>query len=168
MKNFSFLFIGLLFATSIFGQRFAFVNTDYILQQIPEYKNAQTELDKLSESYKKEIETMKKEVNTLMYTYQADKILLTPEMRDKREQEIKVKKETLEKLKTQRFGENGDLFLERQKLVKPIQDKVYEAIKDVADKGNYNLILDVSSNMAILYYDEKYDKTKDVLKKLGY
>lgn len=111
---------------------------------------------------------MKKEVNTLMYTYQADKILLTPEMRDKREQEIKVKKETLEKLKTQRFGENGDLFLERQKLVKPIQDKVYEAIKDVADKGNYNLILDVSSNMAILYYDEKYDKTKDVLKKLGY
>ena len=89
-------------------------------------------------------------------------------MKIKREEEIEKKKSDLDKLKQQHFGENGNLFAERQKLVKPIQDKVYDAIKDVAEKGNFNLILDLASNLSIMYYDEKYDKTKDVLKKLGY
>lgn len=150
------------------AQRFAFVDTEKIMEQIPAYKAAQEQLDKLAEEYLKEIETLKKDLNTLLYTYQADKILLTDAMKIKREEEIEKKKNDLDRLKQQHFGENGDLFSERQKLVKPIQDKVYDAIKDVAEKGNFNLILDLASNLSIMYYDEKYDKTKDVLKKLGY
>ena len=138
------------------------------MEQIPAYKAAQEQLDKLAEDYLKEIETLKKDLNNLLYTYQADKILLTDAMKIKREEEIEKKKSDLDKLKQQHFGENGNLFAERQKLVKPIQDKVYDAIKDVAEKGNFNLILDLASNLSIMYYDEKYDKTKDVLKKLGY
>mgnify|MGYP006180521647 CR=1 FL=1 len=150
------------------AQRFAFVDTEKIMEQIPAYKAAQEQLDKLAEDYLKEIETLKKDLNNLLYTYQADKILLTDAMKIKREEEIEKKKSDLDKLKQQHFGENGNLFAERQKLVKPIQDKVYDAIKDVAEKGNFNLILDLASNLSIMYYDEKYDKTKDVLKKLGY
>lgn len=158
-----------LISLSCAAQRFAFVNTNSIMEQIPAYQVAQEELNKIANEYKKEIDLLKKQVNDLLYAYQADKILLTDEMQLKREVEINQKKIELDKVKQQRFGENGDLYVERQKLVKPIQDKVFEAIKEVAEKGNFNLILDVSSDdLAILYYDEKYDKTKDVLKKLGY
>ena len=150
------------------AQRFAFVDTEKIMQEIPAYKAAQEQLDKLAEEYLKEIEALKKDLNNMLYTYQADKILLTDVLKQKREEEIEQKKSDLDNLKQQYFGENGNLFAERQKLVKPIQDKIYDAIKDVAEKGNYNLILDLASNLSVMYYDEKYDKTKDVLKKLGY
>lgn len=167
MKNFLFAF-GLLFVLNSFGQRAAFVDTDKILEQIPAYRTAQEKLNNLANQYKDEIQNMQKQLDKMMYTYQADKILLTPEMKDKREAEIEVKKKELEQLKMKRFGENGDLFKERQKLIKPIQDQVYEAIKEVADRGNYTLIIDIADNPSVLYYDEKYDKTEDVLKKLGY
>ncbi|MEY5040502.1 MAG: Cationic 19 kDa outer membrane protein [Bacteroidota bacterium] len=167
MKNIALIFL-IAFTSITQAQRFAFVDTEKIMEQIPAYKAAQEQLDKLAEDYLKEIETLKKDLNNLLYTYQADKILLTDAMKIKREEEIEKKKSDLDKLKQQHFGENGNLFAERQKLVKPIQDKVYDAIKDVAEKGNFNLILDLASNLSIMYYDEKYDKTKDVLKKLGY
>jgi outer membrane protein len=167
MKNFLFAF-GLLFVLNTFGQRAAFVDTDKILEQIPAYRTAQEKLNNLANQYKEEIHNMQKQLDKMMYTYQADKILLTPEMKDKREAEIELKKKELEQLKMRRFGENGDLFKERQKLIKPIQDQVYEAIKEVADRGNYTLIIDIADNPSVLYYDEKYDKTEDVLKKLGY
>lgn len=167
MKKIALIFL-IAFTSITQAQRFAFVDTEKIMEQIPAYKAAQEQLDKLAEDYLKEIETLKKDLNNLLYTYQADKILLTDAMKIKREEEIEKKKSDLDKLKQQHFGENGNLFAERQKLVKPIQDKVYDAIKDVAEKGNFNLILDLASNLSIMYYDEKYDKTKDVLKKLGY
>lgn len=167
MKNVLLLF-GLLFVLNVNAQRAAFVDTDKILEQIPAYRTAQEQLDNLANQYRDEIKNMQKQLDKMMYTFKADKILLTPEMRDKREAEIEEQRKALDKLKRQRFGENGDLFKERQKLIKPIQDKVYEAIKEVADRGNYTLIIDIADNPSVLYYDEKYDKTEDVLKKLGY
>ena len=171
MNKGKFVFIiGLLFvlSASCYGQKTGFVNVQLVLSKIPEYQLAQEKLNDLSKQYIKEI-TEQKEVITKLYgTYQADKILLSQEMRDKKELEIKAAEVKLETIKTKRFGEGGDLYTERQKLVKPIQDKVYAAIEAVGEKKGFSLMLDVSSDASILYYNEKYDKTQDVMKKLGY
>ena len=168
MKKTIFLFLGLLFAFSSFSQKTAFVNIQLVLSKVPEFQTAQEKLNVLAEQYKNEVTDQKEQISQLYASYQADKILLSSEMREKKETEIKKAEEQLDLLKAKRFGENGDLFKERQKLIKPIQDKVYEAIKDVAEKKGFYLILDVSSEASILYYSEKYDKTEDVLKNLGY
>ena len=167
-KHLTLILFGLLFAFSSFSQKTAFVNVQFVLSKIPEYQTAQQKLNQIAEEYKKEITDQKELISKLYSTYQADKILLSSEMREKKENEIKKAEEQLDLLKAKRFGENGDLFKERQKLIKPIQDKVYEAINDVAEKKGFYLILDVSSDAAILYYSEKYDKTEDVIKNLGY
>ena len=116
----------------------------------------------------KEVTDQKQVITKLYGSYQADKILLSQEMRDKKELEIKAAETQLESIKTKRFGEGGDLYTERQKLVKPIQDKVYSAVEAIAEKKGFSLMLDVSSDASILYYNEKYDKTQDVMKKMGY
>lgn len=169
MKKHGTIFIlGLLFAFSAFSQKTAFVNVQYVLSKVPEYEAAQVKLNELAKTYQKEIADKKAEIAKLYASYQADKILLSQEMREKKESAIKTAEEELDLLKAKRFGANGDLHKERQKLVKPIQDKVYSAIQDVADSKNFNLVLDVSSKAGVLYYNEKYDKTEDVLKKMGY
>lgn len=169
MKN---LFLILLLAISSFStvsaQKVGFCNVQVILEKMPEYQVAQEKLNDLATQYKNEIKAKKEKISSLYGSYQADKILLSTEMREKKEEEIKQNEEELEKLRGSRFGENGDLFKERQKLVRPLQDKIFEAINEVADRKNYSLIMDVSGNASILYYDEKYDCTEDVLKKMGY
>jgi outer membrane protein len=164
------LVIGLLFALSSlsYGQKTGFVNVQLVLNKIPEYQLAQEKLNDLSKQYMKEITDQKKDISKLYGTYQADKILLSQEMRDKKELEITAAEVKLETIKTKRFGDGGDLYKERQKLVKPIQDKVYSAIESIAEKKGFSLMLDVSSDASILYYNEKYDKTQDVMKNLGY
>lgn len=167
MKKLVFLF-GIFFALSAGAQKIAFVNTKYILEQIPEYKDAQDKLANLTKEYQTEIEQKQKEIDQMYASYQADKILLSEEMRKEREAELARVRDELTELKQRRFGSKGDLYKERQKLVKPIQDKVYKAIQEVAEKGGYAFILDSSSELAVLYYSPKYDKTDEVLKKLGY
>ncbi len=148
--------------------KFGYVDTDYILSQIPEYKAAQTELDKTSVQWQKEIEGKYAEIDKLYKAYQADAVLLTDDMKKKRENEIINKEKEVKDLQKQRFGVDGELFKKRIELVKPIQDKVYNAIKSVAEKNGLGFILDKAGQVSILYANPKYDKSDDVLTLLGY
>jgi outer membrane protein len=148
------------------GAKFGYVDSEYILSQIPEYKAAQGELDKTSLMWQKEIDGKYSEVDKLYKAYQADAILLTEEMKKKRENEI-INREVKD-LQKQRFGVDGELFKKRQELVKPIQDKVYNAIKTVAEKNGLGFIMDKSGQISLLYASTKYDKSDEVLTVLGY
>lgn len=148
--------------------KFGYVDTDYIMGQIPEYKAAQSELDKTSVNWQKEIETKFTEIDKLYKAYQADAILLTDDMKKKRENEIINKEKEAKDLQKQRFGVDGELFKKRQELVKPIQDKVYNAIKSVAEKKGLGFVLDKSGQVSVLYANVKYDISDDVLVQLGY
>ncbi|MBL4752413.1 MAG: OmpH family outer membrane protein [Flavobacteriales bacterium] len=151
-----------------FAQKFAYVDTKYILDNITEYKAAQAELDKISVEWQKEIEAQYAEIDKLYKSFQAEQILLSTEMKRKREDEIIRKEKEAKNLQKKRFGVDGDLYKKRQELIKPIQDKVYAAIKEVATTGNYALILDKAGDLNILYSDPKYDKSEEVLNKMGY
>jgi len=155
-------------AQSSGAAKFGYVDTDYILGQVPEFKAAQNELDKLSIQWQKEIDGKFAEVDKLYKAYQADAILLTDEMKKKRENEIINREKEVKDLQKQRFGVDGELFKKRQELVKPIQDKVYNAIKAVAEKKALGFILDKSGQVSILYANAKYDISDDVLVFLGY
>ncbi len=158
----------MLFALSGQAQKIAFVNTDKILEKIPEYKSAQEKLDALAVQYQKEIEEKQAFINQLNASFQADKILLSKSMRIKRKEEISRAEFELSELRKKYFGPKGNLYKERQKMVKPIQDKIYKAIQDMATIQRFAFVLDSSSEIAVLYYSDKYDKTNDVLKNLGY
>jgi outer membrane protein len=170
-KIICFLFVILSFfgkAQSGGAAKFGYVDTDYILSQIPEFKAAQSELDKMSIQWQKEIEGKFAEIDKLYKAYQADAILLTDDMKKKRENEIVNKEKETKDLQKQRFGVDGELFKKRQELVKPLQDKVYNAIKVVAEKNGLGFVLDKSGQVSILYANSKYDKSDDVLVQLGY
>lgn len=151
-----------------FAQKIGYVDTEYILNQIPEYKAAKSELDKASGDWQKEIEAKYAEIDKLYKAYQAEQILLTDDLRKKRENEIVNREKEAKDLQKQRFGVDGDLFKKRMELVKPIQDKVYTAVKTVAEKGGIAIIFDKASDMMMLYANPKYDKSDDVLSFLGY
>ncbi len=164
------LVFSILIATSVatFAQKFAYVDTEYILGQIPEYKSAQAELDKISIQWQKEIEAKYAEIDKMYKAYQAEQILLTDDMKKKREADIIAKEKDAKDLQKLRFGVDGELFKKRQELVKPIQDKVYNAVKAVAEKGAYSIIFDKASDLTMLYSSSKLDKSDAVLTQLGY
>lgn len=150
------------------AQKFAYVDSQYILSKIPEYKAAQDQLDQYSIQWQKEIEAKHSEIDQLYKAYEADEVLLTEEMKQKRQAEIEQKEQALKELQKQRFGVNGDLFKKRQELVKPIQDKVYDAVQTIAQRDNLAIIFDESSDFTMLYANPKYDKSDEVLKEMGY
>jgi outer membrane protein len=151
-----------------FAQKYAYVETEYILSNVPEYKAAQSQIDNMSVQWQKEIEARYAEIDKMYRAFQAESILLTDEMKKKRENEIIAKEKDAKDLQKQRFGVDGDLFKKRQELVKPIQDKIYNAIKALAEKGNYAVIFDKSSDLSMLYSNPKYDKSDDILVAMGY
>lgn len=155
-------------ALTVSAQKFAYVDTEYILGQIPEYKSAQSELDKVSVQWQKEIEAKYAEIDKMYKSYQAEQILLTEDMKKKREGDIIAKEKEAKDLQKQRFGVDGELFKRRQELVKPIQDKVYNAVKSIAEKGGYSIMFDKSSELTMLYASSKLDKSDDVLAQMGY
>lgn len=162
------LLSALMLSAGIFAQKFAYVDTDYILNSIPEYKAAKAELDKVSTDWQKEIELKYSEIDKLYKAYQAEQILLTDEMKKKRENEIVNREKEVKDLQKQRFGVDGELFKKRMELVKPIQDKVYNAVKAVAEKAGLAVVFDKSSDLTMLYTSTKYDKSDDILTYLGY
>jgi outer membrane protein len=163
------LIVAVVFTTiAASAQKIAYVDSEYILGQIPEYKAAQAELDKTSIQWQKEIEAKYEEIDKMYKAYQAEQILLTEDMKKKREADIVAKEKDAKDLQKQHFGVDGDLFKKRQELVKPIQDKVYNAIKAVAEKGTYSIIFDKSSDLSMLYASPKLDKSDDILTQLGY
>jgi outer membrane protein len=164
-----FLFVAFLLATNVatFAQKIGYVDTDYILSKIAEYKAAQTELDNISISWQKEIEAKYTEIEKMYKAFDAEQILLTDEMKLKRQKDITEKETDVKDLQKQRFGIDGELFKQRQALVKPIQDRVYNAIKAMAEKGAYSIIFDKASSITMLYSSPKLDKSDAVLKLLG-
>jgi len=150
------------------SQKFAYVDTDYILKNIPSYQAAQAQLDKISVDWQKEIETIYAQVDKMYKDFQSEKVLLTEEMRTKRENDIVNKEKEAKDLQKKYFGKDGELFKKRQELVKPIQDEVFNAVKDVATEGNFAIIFDTAGSLNMLYTDPKLDKSDDILKKLGY
>jgi outer membrane protein len=158
----------LLVSVTAFAQKYAYVNTEYILENIPEYKTAQQQLDNLSITWQKEIEDKYAIIDKLYKAYQAEQVLLTEEMKRRRQDEISTKEKDVKDLQKQRFGYEGDLFKKKQELVKPIQDKIYNAVKKLATEGSYAVIFDKSSDLIMLYTNPKYDKSDDVLTALGY
>lgn len=158
----------LIFACFSFGQKFGYVNTEYILSNIDKYRSAQDQLDLISVEWQKEIEAKFAEIDRLYKEFQAEKVLLTEEMRAKREGEIIKKEKEAKDLQKKYFGKDGDLFKKRQELVKPIQDEVFNAVKELATEGNYAVIFDAAGSLNMLYTDPKYDRSDDVLKKMGY
>lgn len=153
---------------SAYGQKFGYVDSDFILNSIPEYKAAKSELDKLSNDWQKEIELKYAEIEKLRKAYQAEQILLTDEMKKKRETEIATREAEARDLQKDKFGVDGELFKKRMELIKPIQDKVYNAVKAVADKSGMAVIFDKNSDLTILYSNPKFDKSQAVLDYLGY
>jgi outer membrane protein len=155
------------FAFNAGAQRYAIVDTKYILDKIPDYKDAQKSLDQASEGWQKEIDGKQAELDRMYRNYEAEQVMLSDELKKKREDELFMREKELRDLQKQRFGFEGDLFKKRQELVKPIQDKVYTAIQKVAVNRQYDFILDKSEGITVIFADPKLDRSEDVLRELG-
>ena len=156
------------FSLPSLSQKNAYVDTEYILSKIPAYENAQTKLDNLSKTWKEEIEKKYKKVEDEYNKYQTESALLSSEMKRQREEDIIAMEKEANELKDKYFGSEGELYNKRKELVEPIQEEVYNAIKEIATEGNYGFIFDKSADMSLIYTDPKYDISDDILKKLGY
>lgn len=169
MKKLGFIFLLSLWMlpSMLVAQKYGYVDSDYILGKLPEYEQAQTKLNELSDKWEKEVKALFTEVEKMEKAYQQERILLPDAERKKREEEIQKKRTEAVDMQHRKFGVNGELFTERQKLIKPIQEKIYKAIKDVAESGGYMFIFDIAGQSNLLYADPKQNKSDAVLKKLG-
>lgn len=158
----------LLATATTFAQKFAFVDSEYILDNIPAYKAAQQQLDQLSAQYQKELESMHAEIEQMYKDFQSESVLLSDEMKRKREDVIISKEKEYKELQRKYFGREGDLFKKRQGLVKPIQDDIFNAIQEISTEGSYAIIFDKSSGVTLIYTNPKFDLSDQVLTKLGY
>lgn len=168
MKRILLLSLFLMLGVAGFSQKFAFVDSDYILKKIPQYRAAQEQLDKLAAQYQRDVEAKFTSLDEQIRAYQAEKVLLTQDMRTKREQDLTQKQKEAQDLQRNYFGPDGIIFKKRTELIKPIQDQVYNAVKDMASEGGYAAIFDVANNPTVLFSNSKYDKSDEVLQKLGY
>ena len=162
------LMIGFFAITTSQAQKFAYVDTDYILNNIPEFNQAQDKLDEISKQWQEEIEAIYAEVDKMYRDYQTQEVLLMDEMKTKRENAIISKEKSAKDLQKKRFGPNGDLYGKRQELIKPLQDKVYDAIQQLAANSKYAVIFDSSSDLIMLYSNPNLDKSDKILKNMGY
>jgi outer membrane protein len=154
-------------AWSAYPQKYAYVDTDYIMENIPEYKDAQDELDALSVEYQKEIEAKYADIDKMYRDFQAESVLLPDDIKKKKEEEIVGKEKEVKELQKKRFGKDGDLFQKREELVKPIQEKIYNAIADIATDENFAFVFDKAGSLTILFVNPKFDISDDVLDKVG-
>jgi outer membrane protein len=167
MKKLLVLFTVVLISAQVHAQRYCVVDSKYILENLPEYKQAQTKLDESSATWQKEIDAKLQDVDRMYKAYQAEQVMLSDDMRKKREDEIIKKEKEAKELQKKRFGFEGDLFKKRQELVKPVQDKVYNAVQKMASSKAYDIIYDKSADLSVFYADPKIDKSDDILKELG-
>ena len=164
------IFLGGLFSATIISaqkQSFAYVDTDYILQQIPEFRSAQKQLDDMADQWKQEIKRRQEEIDKLNKAYQAEYVVLPEDTRKKREEEITQKEKDLTAYKNEKFGADGELFKKRQALLKPVQDKVFDAIQKLAKTNSYDFVFDKAGAVTMLFSNPKFDRSDDVLEILG-
>ena len=148
-------------------QRYAVIDTKYILERIPAYKEADAKLKAIGEQWQKEIDDLQAQLDKMYKNYESEQFMLTEALKKKREDELFEKEKQVRDLQKKRFGYEGDLFKERQRLIKPVQDKVYDAIQKIATSRSYDFVLDKSEGITIIFADPKLDKSDDVLKELG-
>lgn len=167
MKKIFFLLCFLGFGVLGFSQKYAIIDTRYILDRIPDYKTAQQQLDDIADGWQKDIDTKQAELDNMYKSYEAEQVMLSDDLKKKREDQLFNKEKDLRDLQRKRFGFEGDLFKKRQELIKPIQDKVYNAVQKMAVLRGYDFVLDKSEGITIIFADPKLDKSEDVLKDLG-
>lgn len=167
MKKLFYVFVLVLLTTATQAQKYAVIDTKFILSKIPEYVDADKKLAAVSEQWQKEIDEMQSSLDQMYKNYDAEQYMLSDELKKKREDELFNKEKEVRDMQKKRFGYQGDLFKEREKLVKPIQDRVYNAIQKMAIARGYDFILDKSEGITVIFADPKLDKSNDVLTTMG-
>ena len=155
-------------ASTVTAQKFALIDMEYIMKNIPAYEMTNEQLAQLSEKWQAEVEKLQQEVQIMYKNFQSDLVFLSAEMKSKREEEIVKKEMEAMELKRKYFGAEGELYKKRDQLVKPIQDEIYEAVKAIADDNGYQAVVDRASAMSIIFASPRIDISNEVLKKLGY
>lgn len=168
MKNILFvLLLAAGFSFSATAQKYAIIDTKYILGKMPEYVDADKKLQQISDQWQKDIDNLQSQLTTMYKNYDAEQYMLSDDLKKKREDELYNKEKELRDLQKKRFGYEGDLFKERERIVKPIQDKVYNAVQKMAVARGYDFVLDKSEGITIIFADPKLDRSNDVLQQLG-
>ena len=167
MKKISFLVCLLGLGILGFSQKYAVINTRYILDKMPQYAQAQKQLDDIAADWQKDIDGQQATLDKMYKDYEGEQVMLPDDLKKKRQDQLVQKEKELRNLQRQRFGFEGDLFKKRQELVKPIQDKVYDAVQKLSVARGYDFVLDKSEGITIIFADPKLDKSEDVLKELG-
>ena len=157
----------LLLAATSNAQRYAVIDSKYILDKLPEYKEAQKLLDQFSEQWQQEVDQKQALMDKMYKDYDAEQVMLSDVLKKKREDELYNKEKELRDLQKKRFGFEGDLFKKRQELIKPIQDRVYNAVQKLAVEKQYDFILDKSEGITVIFADPKLDKSADIIRNLG-
>lgn len=166
-KHFLLAAFGLMLAAGVQAQKYAVIDTKYILDRMPEYKTAQKQLDDFAAAWQREIDNMQKDLDKMYRDFDAEQVMLSDELKQKRQDQLFLKEKAVRDLQRQRFGFEGDLFKKRQELIKPIQDRVYNAVQKLAVQRGYDFILDKSEGITVIFADPKLEKSDDVLKELG-
>jgi len=164
------LFLILMVMTSVnaMAQKFALIDMEYILKNIPAYERANEQLNQVSKKWQAEVDALTQEAQTLYKNYQSEAVFLSVEQKTQREEAIVAKEKEAAELKRKYFGPEGELYKKRESLMTPIQDEIYNAVKDISDLKGYSLILDRASDAGIIYANPKIDISNEVLSKLGY
>jgi len=170
MKRKSFLLVAMVMLCTIttMAQKFALIDMEYILSNIPAYEMTNEQLSQLSKKWQNEIDALQQEAQNMYKSFQADLVFLSAEMKSKREEAILLKEQEAMELKRQYFGSDGELFQKRSNLMKPIQDEIYNAVKDIATDKGFDVVVDRASAMSIIFASPKIDISNEVLVKLGY
>lgn len=156
------------FATSSYSQKFALIDMEYILKNISSYETANQQLDAVSKKWQAELETAQQQVQNMYKTYQSELVFLSAEQKTKKENEIVEKEKSVQELKRKYFGAEGELFKRREALIKPIQDDIYAAVKEISDAKGYQLVIDRASASSVIFASPRIDISNEVLAKLGY
>lgn len=168
MKKLFIMLLVALSATTMQAQKFALVDMEYILRHIPAYERANEQLNQVSKKWQAEVDVLQTEAQTLYKNYQNEAVFLSEEQKTKKEEAIIAKEKEASELKKKYFGPDGELYKKRESLMKPIQDEIYNAVKDIAEQKGYSLILDRASDAGIIFASPKIDISNEVLTKLGY
>ena len=150
------------------AQKFALIDMEYILKNVPAYERANEQLNQVSRKWQAEVEALNTEASTLYKNYQNEVVFLSQEQKKQRQEDIMAKEKEASDLKKKYFGPEGELFKKRESLMTPIQDEIYNAVKDIADQRGYSLVVDRSANAGIIFGSPKIDISNEVLQKLGY
>ena len=167
-KTLFLLIIILMTSIGTYAQKFAYVDSDYILSKMTEFVQAEEKIDDFSKEWQSEIELAYEEVEQMYRDYQSEQVLLTSEMKTKREEAIIEKEKSVQSLQQKYFGNNGDLYKKRQDLIKPIQDRISDAVQQLAASNKYSIIFDASSDLIMLYSNPDLDKSDKILELMGY